>query len=809
VIAALLRARYVTFAAVVGLLVGLILLGRHVQYEQSLTSFFAPGDPDVRAYMRASATFGNDNVVFVTYDDPELLTAGGMDRVAELADAVAKVEAVTDVQALDRMPLFWQIDDGLAALVKLPAFARKLAVNALNKNVESLGRADSPFTVGGAIRRADADGLEALRAKVTTHPLLLNTLVTSSGTTTALVVRLKPMEEQDPKATVAGLRGAADAFARRHGLDRPSLVGPPVLLADGFTSIEADGRRLSIAGMALIGLVTLTVTRSLWWAIVPILAGWTVWLAAEAVMATLGLKLSLSGGPLVAQIIVLTMPAASHLAIHFHDELRGGRPRRDASRATVASVTTPIVWTAITGAVGYGALLSSNVVPVFQFGTVLAVCTLVASLLTLCLSPIAMLPPFPLELPVRPGTTSRLGSASNRLIHWVIAHPGAIVLTVFAVVVPLGAGLARLDYESNYINAFKPDTRVVHDYNFTEQRLGGIGVVSLVVPAGSELDLPTLAVHRELTQAVSGLKRAGGPAVSQVVSLATVLDPEGTLAALPPARGEEALGIKLDLIRSSPQGALLKGFWSPRVEGDPRSGWARLVVRVPEAQPALEKEKTFDEAVALADGMAAFNQGDRTPYVTGLSYLLTQTTRGVIQSSWVTLIWSAAGILLMLTIAFRGPRLAILALMPTALAVMLVLGTTAWLGVKLDIATALVASVALGLSVDDTFHCLLQFRRHRRHRDDFRESLLASYQVTGPGVLMSSLAVAAGFAVLRFSEFVPFSNFGTMVGLATLGSSIGNVVLLPACLALGHRWGLGRRRRRPSEAPEPESVAGA
>ena len=38
-----------------------------------------------------------------------------------------------------------------------------------------------------------------------------------------------------------------------------------------------------------------------------------------------------------------------------------------------------------------------------------------------------------------------------------------------------------------------------------------------------------------------------------------------------------------------------------------------------------------------------------------------------------------------------------------------------WLGIKLDMATALVASVALGLSVDDTFHCLLQFHRHRRH----------------------------------------------------------------------------------------------
>jgi predicted RND superfamily exporter protein len=121
-----------------------------------------------------------------------------------------------------------------------------------------------------------------------------------------------------------------------------------------------------------------------------------------------------------------------------------------------------------------------------------------------------------------------------------------------------------------------------------------------------------------------------------------------------------------------------------------------------------------------------------------------------------------------------------------------------WLGIKLDMATALVASVALGLSVDDTFHCLLQYRRERKSQS-FERSLFDSYSVTGPGVLLSSLAVAVGFASLWFSEFAPFANFGTMVGIATAGSTIGNLVLLPACLTLGQRLrGKLAARRTPS-----------
>ena len=153
----------------------------------------------------------------------------------------------------------------------------------------------------------------------------------------------------------------------------------------------------------------------------------------------------------------------------------------------------------------------------------------------------------------------------------------------------------------------------------------------------------------------------------------------------------------------------------------------------------------------------------------------------------------------MLTLAFRSLLLAILAIMPTLLSVALVLGLMGWLGIKLDMATALVASVALGLSVDDTFHCLLQFHREHKVRG-FRQSLFDSYRVTGPGVVLSSLAVAVGFAALRASEFEPFVNFGTMVGIATAGSTLGNLVLLPACLTLGQRW---MAAKKPAKAVQP------
>ena len=795
-ISLLLKARHVAFGGVVLLLVLLALFGQRVSYEQSIKSFFADDDPVMATYQQAARSFGDDNFVFVAYDDPALFTPDGMDRVGALADAVGpdRIEGVLRVESLDTMPLLWKIDDSLLPIARAPAGARTFMMTLARKAVRGIDLKKNAMTVGGAIRSTtDAAAIQALRDRVTRHPLFRGTVVDASGKTTAVVVRLKKTGDHDVMKTIAGLRDQADAFARAHGLARPFVVGPPVLLADGFTSIEIDGRRLAVVGMILIGLVTLSAVRSLWWALVPILTGWLVWLATEAILAGLNLKLALSGGPLVAQIIVLTMPAASHLAIHFRDARRREADPRVAARLTLGAVASPILWCAVTGAIGYGALVISDVVPIRQFGAILGVCTLVASLLVMAISPIAMLPPFPLEVPVRFGSDSWVSAQMNRLTARVVRHPIPIVAVVFAVVLPVTLGIGGLRFESNYINAFKPETRVVHDYEAVESRLGGIGLVEMIVPLGKSVGVGEIGRLKTVEEAITSFRLHGSPAVAHVLTLATVLDPDGRVVALEPDRAAWALKAKLDLIALTPQAELLRGFWNPE------TGEARALVRLKEQQPAPDKEAIFAESL----GAARATFGDRS-YLTGLSYLMTKTTEAVIVTQWQTFAWSAAGILLMLTIALRSPLMALLAILPTMLSVGLVLGLMGWLGVKLDMATALVASVALGLSVDDTFHCLLQFR-HERASHSFIESLFASYSVTGPGVLLSSLAVAVGFAALRLSEFAPFSNFGTMVGIATAGSTLGNLVLLPACLTLGDR--LSRSRQRPKGLPASHSHA--
>ena len=222
----------------------------------------------------------------------------------------------------------------------------------------------------------------------------------------------------------------------------------------------------------------------------------------------------------------------------------------------------------------------------------------------------------------------------------------------------------------------------------------------------------------------------------------------------------------------------LNNLWH-RNAADSGNDQVRILVRVREsAQPEL-KEECFAKLLALSQRELS----DRT-FITGLSHLMTQITHAVVSTSFRATIWSGIMSLAMLWMALRYLPLALLAFAPTLLAVGLVLGIMGWLGIKVDMSTALVAGVAIGLSVDDAVHCLLRWKQELRAGRPSDEALQVAYAGSGPGVVLSSSAVSLGFLAMLYSEFVPMSSFGWLVAVATAGGSLGNLVVIPAILAL-------------------------
>lgn len=777
---------WLCIAAVAGTL---SLITPPITFDQTVEAFFPPQHPALLSYQRSKAAFGGDHLVFVAWDDPELWTDAGMTRVRAMADAIAEqVPGIARIDALDRMPIPWKVDDAVVALTEhtsvLQRLGRLLA-----------GRA----TVHMLIRSvaADAEKMRDVRQRLCAHPLYRGFVVDEAGRSTALLVRLQDPDQIDQQQTIAALRQAADSTAVRLGIAQVAVAGPPVLVVDGFVSLDKDNHRLGAVAMAVMAVTMLAAVRNPAWAVLPLLAGWATWQVVQATIAWFNLQLTLSSGPIIATTIVLCMPAASHLAVRFRAARRAGTPRDTAALTTLRAVLVPVAWCSATAAAGYLATaLATSVQPVFQQGITMCICNLAAGALTWLLAAAAMCPgrrtahslPAATATQPSPQRTSGVSQRVGWLTDRILAHPGRwlLLFVVAALVTTLGA--LSLQFESNYINIYKPHARVARDYRFIEDRMGGIGLVELVFPGPATVD-PAWLDH--LQQTTQSLTAADPELMSGVASLADLLSLPRTaavstaagtadaaaagstaVAATPEARAE-FLNIKLRVLTGRTYADVLSNFWNRE------QNVMRILCRVRESAPAERKEACFQSLLQLTRAAVSPDS-----FITGLSHLMTQITHAVILTAFQSTAWAVGIICLMSGIALRSLRLALLSLTPTLLAVGLVLGVMGWLGMKIDMSTALVASVAMGLSVDDTFHCLLRWQSELASGTTHAAALRAAYAGSGPGVLLSSAAVSIGFLVMLFSEFVPTANFGWLVSVATLGGSLGNLIVLPALLAL-------------------------
>lgn len=759
------RYRYAVWMVVIPLIALSWYFVPPVEFDQTIEGFFPEDHPALLSYEKTKHAFGGDQIVFVAYDDKQLWTPEGMDRVRLLADRLAEVPGVERADAIDQMPVPWLVDEAVTSAV-----SDSFSIFGLFRMVA--GRA----TVSMVVRSAADDPVEQadIKKRLSAHPLFNGLLVDPTGLMTAIIVRLNASAETDRRDAVLKIRQISDEFAREQKLERVAVAGAPVLVVDGFVSLDRDNQTLGVVAMILMTITMLIAVRNPAWALLSLIAGWATWEITRIFITFFNLKLTLSAGPIIAQTVVLCMPAASHLAVRFFSILHTGLKRQETAHETLTVMFTPVAWCAIASASGYLATWAATTVqPVAQLGITMFACNLVAGALVWALSAGAMTMRLRRRrddpASVEQGTAA-VAEGVGRMTGWVLTHPGLTLVMFLTPVLIATAGSVWIEFESNYINIHKPRSRVARDYRFIEERMGGIGLVELISPAPEQMTPAWL----EKVAHVSTLMRQENPdMVSGVVSLADLLN-------VPPnVKDPDAIVSWKVRILSQPKYAhFLDNLWS-RNSDDSSTDQVRILVRIREsAQPEL-KEECFAKLMAITQRELS----DKT-FITGLSHLMTQITHAVVSTSFRATIWSGLMSLAMLWMALRYLPLAMLAFTPTLLAVGLVLGIMGWIGIKVDMSTALVAGVAIGLSVDDAVHCLLRWKQELRAGRSSDEALKAAYAGSGPGVVLSSSAVSLGFLAMLYSEFVPMSSFGWLVAVATAGGSLGNLVVIPAILAL-------------------------
>ena len=131
---------------------------------------------------------------------------------------------------------------------------------------------------------------------------------------------------------------------------------------------------------------------------------------------------------------------------------------------------------------------------------------------------------------------------------------------------------------------------------------------------------------------------------------------------------------------------------------------------------------------------------------------------------------------------FKNLKAGLVALIPMSVGVIMNFGIMGWFGVRLDLATAIIASITIGIGIDDTKHFLNTFRYHREKKLSVDKTIEKTLAISGKAIIFTSLALIFGFSVLVASNFVPIILFGILVAITMIATTIGALLVLPSTI---------------------------
>jgi predicted RND superfamily exporter protein len=796
-----------------------VIAGVYMQrfsFDASSDTLVVEGDPDLAAYLDVSATFKGDDFLVLTFSplEGEALSQNNLDILRALVERLRQIEHVAGTFSVLDVPLLRSPPVPLAELA------------------EGFKTLDHP----------EVD-LALAKDELRNSPLFKELLITSDGRTTAIRIDIEPDEALvDVEYRRAELKALASptpqqAFAREqveeeHRLARKAyldrrdrmiadirdargefsdigvlyLGGVPMIAADMIAFVKGD---LLIFGGSVLGLLMACLYgffRSLRWVVLPVVGSALTILLTTGFLGFYGKPATVISSNFVSLLAIITISLNIHLIVRYRElyHLDPSAGVRDLVRQTMLSKFAPCLYNTLTTIAAFGSLMASSIVPVEDFGWMMCLGILIGFVLTFFFFPCVLL-----QLPLgNPGITLNEELAVTRVLsHNARWRPVVVVLVGLALSVVAFFGVSRVYLDNRFIDYFKADTEINAGMRFIDESLGGTVPFDVVLtfPAyepltgesvfgdedddfgddfgddfsdGTEDAFPERYwFTRDKLDRVTHVHRymESRPEIGKVMSLTTMED-----LAKEFTEGESLSSLEIAGILGLLPPHLLPELISPYAH--PETGRLRINARVIESGSSFDRDELVGDIRAHAMEVGGFSEEE--VQITGMLVLFNSMLNQLFSSQVDTLAYVLLATFTMFLILMRSVLYAVLGLLPNILAASLVIAFMGYSGIPLDMMTITIASISIGIGVDDAIHYLHRFKEEYDDNGDARLAVAWSHATIGRAMYFTSLTIIIGFSVLCFSNFVPTILFGLLVAVAMMLALVANLSLLPALLVL-------------------------
>ena len=737
------------------LVLSFIGMSKMVQ-QTSFDDYFIEGDPMLVKTNEFKANFGNDYFIGILTECEDHFTKENLTVLRELGeellDSLSYGDKITSLVDLEFMR---GTEDGMEIVQIVP---------------DEIPETGSPE-------------MDQIRALAYSKPHVARKLISKDGTKawTLLKLRAFPTEEEWKKTgnvspdIVTGEEVARIITKEKYASLHPRATGMPYVSQQKTVYIGQEMGRLVMIAAIICILVMLLMTRSLRGIVCPLLS------VLGGVLMTFGIagysQMYVDSTVLMIPVILafaVSIAYNIHIFSYFHHQIRLHGKRKEAVIETVSEIGWSVVFCGLTTVVSLMSFMIIPIRPMKCVGLMSSLTIFFVLFTTLLMAPVLL--SFGKDKQPKAGIDgeggTRLSRAMERLNDFTFKHSKPIVITFVVVCAALLIGLWKIEpafdiertmgikvpYVKDVLAVGRSELGALYSYDLVmefenedeakqpenlkklEQLEGLIGTYPLTKRTNSILD-----ILKDLNQTLNG----GDEAYFRIPDT------------------EEEVAQMLILYENA--GGSETEYW---MDYDYKR--LRLMVEISDFNSGEVERELNDIAKkteAMFPGVNVTAVGNIPQYTTMMQYLV----RGQMQSFLISVLIIA----IILMIAFQSVRVGLIGLIPNLMPAVFVGGYMGWAGIPLDMMTATLIPMMLGMAVDDTIHFINHSKLEFDRKPDYSVAIRRTFRVVGVAIVTTSIITSAVFACFATSVCAMCINFGILAVIGILSALLADLFITP------------------------------
>ena len=789
---------------------------KNFELDASADSLILEDDEDLKIFRKIISRYDTKDFVIITYKPNEnLFSLNSFENIKSLKSKLENLENVHEVITLIDLPLL------------------KVANVPLKKlNADTIKTIIDP---GIDISLAKKEILES--------PIFKNLIVSEDGQLTSLIVNLKRDEQfvellrkrNDLRAKEKlkieeekELKKILVEYDKRKGnlkkINHQNIVaireiikefsdtgeihlgGVPMIADDMIEFIKSDLVNFGVGVFLFITITLIIIFRELRWVALPLLNCFYAVLIMIGVLGFVNWDVTVISSNFISLMLILTIAMNIHLAVRYK-QLCNEMPNSGQSEIvflTTKKMVWPCLYTALTTICAFTSLVFSGIKPVIDFGWMMAIGLSVTFLTSFILFPSILL----LLKKKEDSFNNEAQSHFTGGLAYLAKHHGNKVLFLSGLLTIITIiGITKLKVENSFINYFKEKTEIYQGMKLIDEKLGGTTPLDIVInfkketfdsnesipssddaelgldddffDLGSEIEINTKDYWFTSTK-IKQIEKAHNyleslPEIGKVLSLTSLIRVAEDLN-----EGKKFDPFELNIIYKKLPEKLKRNIVDPYISIEHNE--ARINLRVLDSQKDLRRKELIEKINSDFKNKLEFNEDQFQ--ITGVLVLYNNMLQSLFDSQIKTLVFVMFGIAIMFIILFRSLTLSIIGIIPNFIAAISILGIMGLLKLPLDMMTITIASITIGIAVDNSIHYIYRFREEFKKINDYKKTIDICHMSVGRAIFNTSVTIIFGFSILVLSNFIPTIYFGLFTGLAMLIAMLAVLTLLPKLILM-------------------------